>query len=275
MSASPAPTRVRHPRRSRAVVLLAVVLLAGGAVTWQRIATRHDRRAAVLLASTDPADRAEGARLIAAEDARAALDTVVELLPSEPDAVAREAYVYALGHAGNPQQVQLITPLVENDPDPYVRHGAWLAIARLDPAAFRRLEQDTPPGPAPWDEIGRAYGWLEVGRTDGVPTLLHWAADGSPNHRRGAAAALYRGVAPLLEAVGRWPLHTDVDLRYPWPPAVVDEVARRCEGLDLQAIMDHLRPHVARGAQARRDAGKLQRARERLTWALFGAGRAD
>ncbi len=207
---------------------------------------------------------------MAAEHAPRAARLIARRLAREIDPGVREAYVYALGWAGRPQDFDLIADIVRNDLAPYNRHTAWLSAARLDPERFRDLAATTAVGPDGWDQIGLAYAWLEVGDVRGVDELLHWAVAGASGQRAGAARALYRRVAPLLDAAGHWPLDVTVKDGEEWPAELVAAIRRRCAELDLQALAADTHPHTARAVAVRRNAGKLHRARERLarllTW---------
>lgn len=186
---------------------------------------------------------------------------------SDPD--VREAYVYALGRSAATGYFSVIAGVVRGDPHPYVRQTAWLAAARLDAERFRALAAELPPGDDPWDRIGLAAAWVELGDPRGTPDLLRWAVEGDAQQRRTASLALYRGVAPLLEAVGRWPLSQPVVEGESWSPELVAEIARRCAGLDLAALAADTRPHVRRAALVRRNVSRLNAARARLTRLLW------
>ena len=204
------PARWRR-RFALALAALGTLFLGTCAVAWESFTTRHDRAALRLLESADPDARRLGAALAAREEAPQAVRMIARVLAQqgEPDPAVRESCVHALGRHGQLADFDIAANIVQNDPDPYVRQVAWVAAARLDPERFRGLAGQTPGGDDPWDQIGRAGAWLEIGDVRGVDELLHWAAEGDPHQRRVASLALYRGVAPLLEAVGRWPIqHT-------------------------------------------------------------------
>ena len=253
-------------RLTLALAALGIPFLGTCALAWDSFATRHDRAALRLLDSADPDARRLGASLAAREEAPQALRAIGRALAlhTEPDPTVRESCVYALGRHGGPADFDVVAQVVRDDADPYVRHAAWIAAARLDPERFRALAARTAAGGDPWDRIGLACARLEVGDMSGVDDLLRWAAEGDPHQQRVASLALYRGVAPLLEAVGCWPIQYTVREGQPWPAELVAEVRRRCSGLDLRAIAADTRPHVARAAAVRRDVGRLNATRERV-----------
>ena len=125
------------------------------------------------------------------------------------------------------------------------------------------LAARTPDGGDPWDRIGLACARLEIGDVSGVDDLLRWAAEGDPHQQRVASLALYRGVAPLLEAVGRWPIQYTVREGQPWPTDWSRRFAGGAAGWTC-AIAADTRPHVVRAAVVRRDVGRLNATRERL-----------
>jgi hypothetical protein len=268
MHSSPPKVVPAHWRLPLALVLtvLGLPFLGTCALAWDSFATRHDRAAQRLLESADPDARRLGASLAAREEAPHALHAIGHTLTqhTEFDPAVRESCVYALGRRGESGDFDVVAQVTRDDADPYVRHAAWIAAARLDPERFRALASQAPDGGEAWDRIGLACGRLEIGDMTGMDELLRWAAEGDPHQQRVASLALYRGVAPLLEAVGRWPLQFPVREGQPWPAELVAEVRRRCSGLDLRAIAADTRPHVIRAAAVRRDVGRLNATRGRL-----------
>jgi HEAT repeat protein len=245
----------------------AAVLLAGlawgGSLWWE-----HRRVASVLelLRSSDANLRKTGAMFVAEEKIPAGLELIEQRLAqhAEPDANTRESFVYTLGRHAQPAAFDTIAEMVRTDPDPYVRQAAWLAAVRLDPPRFRQLAADVPPRDERWDRIGLACAWLEAGDVRGVNELLSAAESGDETQRRVASLALLRGVAPLLDTVGRWPLQFVMHEGQLWPPELVALVRERCAGLDLAAILADTRPHLARTAAVRRNVARLTTSRERI-----------
>lgn len=258
---------------------LSLVMILGLPLGWMWSRGWADRAALAQLQSHDPAVRRQGAQLAARAEAPAAWRCMAALLsaggaesgsaPAEPDPGVREAYVYALGRSGVAGYFPVIAGVIRTDAHPYVRQTAWLAAARLDPERFRALAAALPPGDEPADRIGRGAAWVELGDPRGAPDLLRWAVEGDAQQRKTASLALSRGVAPLLEAVGRWPRSQRVAEEEPWSLELVAEVARRCAGLDLAALADDTRPHVRRAALVRRNVSRLNAARARLTRLLW------
>lgn len=275
---------VNTQRRRRVIVtpiVVGVVLIAAAFAGWAYLAGRADRAALLLLRSANPETRKMGAWLTAQEEAPRAVEHIDEALsrpfrdsasgPTEPDPTVRESFIYALGRSEDPRFFDTAASVLRDDPDPYVRQAAWLAAARLDPVRFRELASRAGPRNDPWDRIGFACAWLEIGDTRGVDELLHWAAAGTSEQKRVAAIALGRGVGPLLEAVGHWPLEATVQEGESWPPEFVEEIARRCAPLDLQVIADEQLPHKDRVAAIRRNVGRLYHTQERIADVLLGS----
>lgn len=266
---------MRWTMRSRDEWLVALYVLAalgGIVICWQLsdAPKRRDDAAAREMLSPDPAVRRAAAWREADEKLPVAAGRIAQRLPSEADASVREAFVYALGRVGNPLYFDAVASVAMNDADPYVRHAAWIAAARMDADRFRALAADAPPRADPWDRIGRAYGSLETGDLRGLGDLLELAAAGDEGQRRAASTALYRGVAPILESVGRWPVDVLIREGEIWPAALVSDVRARLTSLSAQRIADDLRRHAQRIGEVRRLAGKLHIARDRLAW-LLGA----
>ena len=274
-TAGSSPGNPQAPRRrGRLAILLAasaVAVSAGGWLLRLGINVRQERAVLEQFASRDPRVRRSGAWRAAREHDQRATARIAAALDAgpEPDATVRESYIYALGLSGEPRYFPLAARAVRSDPDPYVRHTAWGAAARLDPAQFRALAGATIPHDDPWDEIGLARAWLELGDPRGIETLLHWAEAGTPSQRQAASAALYRGVASLLEMIGRWPSRYDVAEGETWPAELVAEVRRRCTGLDVARIIAEARPHAVRAAPVRQEVDSLHRKRGRVMRYLF------
>lgn len=254
--------------RYLAVTVGAVMLLGltGGSLAWL-LAGRHDREALELLASTDPEARRVGAWRTTQHDSMLhSRRAIIEALESRSEAVpaVRESYVHALGRTRDADCFPLIASVLQNDPDAYVRHTAWIAAARVDPEGFRRLAAEVPERDEAWDELGRACAWLELGELRGIDDLLEWAAAGEVAQQRVASLALMRGVAPLLDAAGRWPRAYVVREGERWSRELVDLVAARLVGLDVQAVADQIAPSVERAAEVRRVVRRLTSTRDRI-----------
>ena len=135
---------------------------------------------------------------------------------------------------------------------------------------FQGVVKRTLEGSQPdWDQIGHAAALLELGDTGEASVLLHWATAGDAPQQKAASLALYRGVAPLLETIGRWPLDATVHEGELWPADLVADVRQRCRGLNLQAIADDTRIHLAYESRLRRDVARLTSLRNRLTRYLW------
>jgi hypothetical protein len=258
------------PRRLIAFAL--VVLAIVGASSWVRSDLRYDHEVFARLNSPDPEHRKQGAWLVAERGTPKTVQWLADQLlgGTETSTDVRESYVHSLGRAGDDQLFPLVTRLITDDPEPYVRQAAWLAAARLRPIEFRLFAANHEPLATPWDRIGWAYAWLETGDPRGVAELLHWAAAGDYDQRRVACLALNRNLAPLIEAAGRWPAEFDLrDETKPWPPELVAEIERRCVGLDLAGLAADWQVQQARAAPIRRNVGKLTSVRETIARSLF------
>ncbi len=209
----PAPENADRPRPSARRWIIAggilVLLLGASGAFWFWSAGQPDRDALNLLGQDNPDTRRLGAWMAARERAPKALAEMARRLAasSETSPLVRESYVYGLAHGTEPGQLDVLEQIVSADPSPYVRQAAWRALARRDPGRFGTAARAGTTYDDPWDQIGLACGWLEVGDTRGVDTLLHWAANGSAEQKQVASLALSRGLAPLLEAAGCWPLY--------------------------------------------------------------------
>jgi HEAT repeat protein len=256
-------------RRWRGVLVAVLVGLGGLAAVATAIGllrTGEERAALRLLNSDQPEERQRGAWLAARPRMPRTHAELVRRLSrrQEVDLNVREACVYALGRSGSPQFFDVLAAVVQADEEGYVRQAAWIAAARVDRGRLPDLVATAPLRDEAWDQLGQAAAWLETGDLRGVDDLLHWAAAGEPEQRRVASLALYRGVAPLLEALGRWPIQSSVCEGEPWPPELVAEVRRRVAPLDLRAIVDEMRPYLARATELRRDVARITTVRDRL-----------
>ena len=270
-TASPAQNTRR--RRGSLVGLAALIVLA--AVGWwlvpDLLQARFRTRLTQQLHSAEPETRKQAAWAVADRDDQYGTDLLVSaLLADEPDEAVREAYVYALGRAGDPSALAAIENVIDRDPSGYVRAAAWLAIARLDPQHFATLACTTSAPEQPWNQIGLAQGALEIGDVSRVDTLLHWAEAGTHTQRIVASRALYKRLRPLLDTAGRWPLDADVAEGEPWTAELIEQVRTRVAQFDIQAIANDSRPHEQVAEQVRRTVARITRARDRLAGALFG-----
>lgn len=263
-------------RRIAVGALAAVALLT--AVAWRPLLSPRtsvlwgrDVRILARLRSDSPDERKRAAwKAIDSEDPRL-LDIVrAGALGGETDDDVREAFVYALGKRRNAGFFADIEAVLRNDPSGYVRSAAWLAAARSDPHRTRKLAADSTLPNSDWDRLGQAQGLLAAGDTSRVEELLDWAQHGDSSQRVVAARALYKWLRPALDSVGRWPLDADVREGEVWPAEFIDELRRRCARLDLQAVMDDMRPHLAEIERFRSQLRRVTSARDRISHILFG-----
>jgi hypothetical protein len=187
----------------------------------------------------------------------------------EPDIETREAFVHALGRAGRREHVAAVEFVIDGDESGYVRAAAWLALSRIDPEHVRTLlAADRPPADA-WDRIAAAQARLLIGDTSQVEALLSAAEKGEPGPREVASRALHKGLRPLLEAVGRWPLDADPREGQIWPLELVAEARDRCNALPLRRISDETWPQIAAADRVRFNVRKLTNARDRIARVIF------
>ena len=260
------------------ISLVSVMLVVALPYACALLATRSEREVLHLLKSPNVEARKEGASLATHASAPNAWQYMADALSGhrsdisgadssrgpELDLGVRESFVHALGRTGRARFFDTIAAVLQKDADPHVRIAAWGAAARLDAQRFRELVSRNPAPQDPWDRDALAAAWLELGDTRGVGNLLRAAEDGTDAQRRFASQSLFRGLAPLLEAVGRWPLDARVSEGDPWPPELVAEVRGRCIGLDLQALAGDACQHLAHAMPVRRDIGRLNSTRARL-----------
>lgn len=258
------------------VVPAAVGIVTVGAVWHMTLspAARNVRLTARLerkLLSEEPQARKEAAwATIERPDPALAAIMIRGVLGDEPDPDVREAYVYSLGKLSDPRHLAAIESAIDQDPSGCVRSAAWLAAARCDPQHFRTLAATRRQPERPWDQIGVAQGRLCLGDVRDVAKLLHWARAGDGSQRQVASRALFKWLRPLLDTAGRWPADCGVQVGQAWPPELVDEVERRCAGLNLQAVADDNSRHRESGDQVRRNVGRITRFRDGLAELLVG-----
>jgi hypothetical protein len=253
------------------LALAAGVVCVAGYLAFEWWRSSSDNMVLLLLHSADPAQRKLGAWLTAEKAVRRGAEFIARQLEldREPAADVRESYVYALGSCGRSEHFHVVATLLATDANGYTRQTAWQTLARLDPERFGTLAASCPPAEDPWDQLGLACAWLRIGDVRGVPTLFRWAHDGNADQRLVAGRGLSKGVAPLLEVVGRWPLSAAVREGQVWPADLVAEVERRCAGLDLQHIADQSRLHLEAAHRLQRDAHRLTSARDWIARVLF------
>lgn len=283
----------RNPRRAAArispVVLVVVATLAVAACAAIWLPRLYQRRATLAaLDAADPQARRVAAWAVAESPIHSAVDVIRHKLTSagEPRPDVREAFVYALGHAGAPGDFDLVHGIAVSDASGYVRQAALLAAARVDPDRCRALlEGQAAPRaaavgsasqprstPDPWDTLAAAQARLSLGDAGGVPALLALARGADPSRQEVACRALYKWLRPALVSAGRWPLGADVRPGEIWPAGLVNQVERRCSEIDLPNLIEQTRVHERRSETIRRDTARWTGARRRLIGILFGNG---
>jgi hypothetical protein len=122
-----------------------------------------------------------------------------------------------------------------------------------------------------WDRLGVAKGRMELGDFSATAGLFELAARGPQWPASLAAEAVQRWIAPLLDAVGRWPLAAVERPPAEWPPELLDEIAARCVALDVERLADETRPYLLdpEAQRLRSNVGKLASARSRVARLLF------
>lgn len=268
------PATPPSPRRTMPTWTLvgAVVVLSGTTALGLHLWSQHSTiRLMKMLRAADSSTRQQAAWMVAARPSATARDYLLAQLAEglESDPLVRESYVYALSQVGNPTSFDQLWKIAEKDPNPYVRQSAWTGAARLCPGRFVARAPSPSECADPWEQIGVAHGWLLAGDMRGTEALFRWAVHGSEDQRRIASVALLRGVAPLLEAIGSWPLDPPVERHKPWPTEFVARIEQACTPLDLQALADSIVPHARVAAKVRRDVGRLHNTRDRLASWLF------
>ncbi len=281
---SPLRRRCRSARVSP-LIPVAALALAGAALAavWlPRLYARHSTLAA--LEASDPQARKAAAWAVAETSIEPAVVAIrgTLLAAAEPNPDVREAFVYALGHAGSPADFELLRDLAANDPSGYVRQAALLAATRVAPGrcrellATKRSPETARTGASrpdhaadPWDTLAAAQARLALGDAAGVPALLDIARHAQPSQRQVACRALHKWLRPALVAAGRWPLEAAVRPGEIWPAGLLDEIARRCGELDLGQLLRQARAQEQKAEPIRRNTGRWTGARERLVRMLF------
>lgn len=251
--------------------LLAVIWFLAPFSPRQAHLRRLEIRAA--LASDDARVRKQAAwRAIEEPDPFSEVALTQMVLGGEEDAAVREACVYALGRIGKPENFAAVEFAIDLDDSGVVRASAWVAAARLDPDHCRRLLESAKSGDE-WDRLGVAHARLLLGDVSDVATLLTLAESSDWGLSCGAGAALQRGLRPLLEAIGRWPLKSDPPLNAPWPAGLIATVRERSNEIDLAALAADTLPRIAEARRAKRGIEKVKTARERISAWLFSQSR--
>lgn len=254
-------------------VVAAIVLAGGGLVAGLYALWVYGHEMVVIerrMSSDDPAHRKLGAwRLLDHPREKWVRQMVSGLEGEESEADVREAFVYSLGRLGEERFLPTIEATLEFDESGFVRCAAWLAMARIDPEHFRTLAEAHAAKSADWDRLGLAQGWLALRDTRGVVRLLAFARGGDDTQREVASRALFKGLRPLMDSVGRWPLRASVAVGETWSPELVDEVAARCAEIDVQRIADGHGQFAQQMARVRNEVKRLTRARNRLANLLF------
>ena len=283
--ASPAARTRRRVFRALGIYFL-VGISAGLYSMWSTASLQHAGRLLHQLSHGDREARKQAAWALADASHRVyCRNLTVRLDPNaEPDADVREAVVYALGRFADPNSAADVAETVQHDPSGYVRQAAWLALARIDGAAFRALaaREDpaqgvgsaaaTAPNGAPraWTELGIVQGRMELGDFGDAPRLLALACDAPEDVRLVARRAVARRIAPLLEVSGRWPLTVNAATPEAWSSADLALVNARCQGRDLGVVSAQTRPFAAQAVALRYNLGKLLKTRQRVAQVLFG-----
>jgi hypothetical protein len=274
------PPEAASPRRksiwTQAVTLRSGLLVVGLGVAFMVLAAltnapgvRVDREIVRLLKSPDPQDRKRGAWLAVERREVIAKSIMAFTLEqrTEADPDVREAFIYALGRMGF-SDWHLVARYAREDESGYVRQAAWLALARIQPLEFADLVRKREK-PDSWDRLGIAQGWLVLGDTRGLADLFEAALDGQEGQATIAGRALSRDLRPPLDVAGRWPLGFVPPEGQPWPPELVREVQKRCQEVDVAAVIADSRPHLEKAQQVSRNLLRLTRARERIAGTLF------
>ena len=275
MPRSESPVSASDRQRTRRVWLAAVgvagVVIIALALTLLARQRTADSDVLLWLKSEDPSQRQLGAWLAADRRDSAGAEYIAKQLAEDAEAVAdvRASYAQTLGSFGSLEHFSLVAELASADSSGVVRQAAWVAAARIDPAAFEELAESYAGGDDVWNEIGLALGYLHAGDVGDVPALLGRAGDGEEAIRLVVSSGLSQELVPLLEVAGRWPLDADVREGEPWPPALVTEIERRCASIDLQDVADRVRLHRAAARRLERDALRMTSARNWIARLLF------
>ncbi|MGD8452083.1 MAG: hypothetical protein PVJ57_09720 [Phycisphaerae bacterium] len=261
----------RSSRRWGGLVLLAVAVPAVAIATWVVLAGREEAAVLSQLRDRRPGERSLGAWKTAEGQFPRAIEYIAEQLTAgrEADARARESFVQTLGSAGRTGDFPLVARLACSDDIGAVRQAAWLAAARIDPTRFAELAAAQPAAEDPWDQIGLARGWLQIGDPRGVETLLHWARAGDKDQQHAASAALTLGLVPLLQLCGQWPAGVAVKESTVWSAELLDGVGRRCAAVDLRGVAERAGPHRAAAARLERDTSRMASAQGWVAKFLF------
>lgn len=263
---------------NRLIILASVVVfsLLSYAIVLEGAHTARARELATAISAGDTKD-AKPAAWLFAEAPRGSMSKVEAALTekaSDPDLPAEvlESYVYALGRhfAGTGQNTALIAAVIRRDTADFPRQAAWLALARIDRQKYLSLANEYAQSENLWDQWGILRGRLELGDFSDVGLLWRWGAGDDWDRRQHAARMVKWRIAPLLEAVGRWPLELESVPTDSWLPEHFALLRARIEGVDLVALAADSLVHFERSGPVRSAMGKVTGGRDRIKQWLFG-----
>jgi HEAT repeat protein len=239
---------------------------------WVTLEQLDDREASidVWLNASTAEFRKRAAWRIAGEDARGYVDELVAALPRERDDGAREAYIYALGHVGNPTHAPIIEQVLETEADGFVRQAAWLALARLAPERFIALRGQAGMVRDRWDRLGIAIARIDRGNFSALSTLLEIAEDPDISRRYIARRAIEKYVQPWMEIAGRWPLEAATQPIEQWTPATLAEIRRRAAEIAISDVVVEVAAALEHAEPMRTSLRRMTRTRDWMAGLLFG-----
>lgn len=246
--------------------------LAGVYATLRPRVVAEVRRARLMarLKSSDPQERMQAAWSVAEFPDPDVLATLAQhVMGDEGDDEVREAFIYSLGRSGDRAFLPAVRYATEAHETGPGRTAAWLAMARIDPDEFRAKAPQGGSVGDTWDLIAIAQGRLALGELTSVGVLLRYAVDGDEGQRFVCTQSLWKGLRPLLEAAGRWPIEPILHEGETWPVDFAREVEKRAAELDLPAIQTDTRRHLAATTSLRQTVRRLNTARVRATRWLY------